>query len=287
MYREMRMTVIAALMVLSAAAAHGQTSADTLITVKEPRVVTVEKTDGSTTVTIKGSADDDFFNYRYSVSADTVGDMPVINLPFASYGGKSDGGSRAVYEYDCFRGVYAGAAIPVSGPDVIRTAFEVGVFQLAGLRVRRNRSDFSVGVGFGYRRTGFGSGMLAEKSGDALILSPTPEGASDASSSISSWAIHVPLLYTQRIYRSLGFSLGVVANFNFHTTASSEYRTGDTKYSWSVKGLHQRMLTPDLILTVGSVNNAGVYVKWSPMKPFKSKYGPGWNTVSVGLSLAF
>ncbi len=65
------------------------------------------------------------------------------------------------------------------------------------------------------------------------------------------------------------------------------YHLGDTKYSRTFKGLHQRLLTPDLLLTVGAIDNAGIYLRWSPVKPFKSIYGPGYTTLSLGFSLGF
>lgn len=280
-----KMIVIAAVMGAAALKAVGQAPADTLITVESPAEVTVEKKDGGTVVTVKGSASDERFNYRYSVSPDTVADMPFFNIPFT--GSQTLPDNRTVRELDFFRGVYAGALIPMSGPSALKTSWEVGLNQILGYRVRRRGSDFSLGLGLGYRRIGVGKGLVTEKAGDALVLLPAPDEATDVSARIESALIQIPLLFTQRICRTFGFSFGVVANFNIYTAASMNYHIGDTKFSKTVKGLHQRILTPDLILTVGSVNNAGVYVRWSPVKTFKSIYGPGWNTLSVGVSLAF
>ena len=280
-----KMIVIAAVMCAAALKAVGQTPADTLITVESPAEVTVEKKNGGTVVTVKGSASDARFNYRYSVSPDTVADMPFFNIPFT--GSQTLPDNRTVRELDFFRGVYAGALIPMSGPSALKTSWEVGLNQILGYRVRRRGSDFSLGIGIGYRRIGVGKGLVTEKAGDALVLLPAPDEATDVSARIESALIQIPLLFTQRICRTFGFSFGVVANFNIYTAASMNYHIGDTKFSKTVKGLHQRILTPDLILTVGSVNNAGVYVRWSPVKTFKSIYGPGWNTLSVGVSLAF
>lgn len=280
-----KMIVIAAVMGAAALKAVGQAPADTLITVESPAEVTVEKKDGGTVVTVKGSASDERFNYRYSVSPDTVADMPFFNIPFT--GSQTLPDNRTVRELDFFRGVYAGAVIPMSGPSALKTSWEVGLNQILGYRVRRCGSDFSLGLGLGYRRIGVGKGLVTEKAGDALVLLPAPDEATDVSARIESALIQIPLLFTQRICRTFGFSFGVVANFNIYTAASMDYHIGDTKFSKTVKGLHQRILTPDLILTIGSVNNAGVYVRWSPVKTFKSIYGPGWNTLSVGVSLAF
>lgn len=280
-----KMIVIAAVMCAAALKAVGQTPADTLITVESPAEVTVEKKNGGTVVTVKGSASDARFNYRYSVSPDTVADMPFFNIPFT--GSQTLPDNRTVRELDFFRGVYAGALIPMSGPSALKTSWEVGLNQILGYRVRRRGSDFSLGIGIGYRRIGVGKGLVTEKAGDALVLLPAPDEATDVSARIESALIQIPLLFTQRICRTFGFSFGVVANFNIYTAASMNYHIGDTKFSKTVKGLHQRILTPDLILTIGSVNNAGVYVRWSPVKTFKSIYGPGWNTLSVGVSLAF
>lgn len=288
MYKEMKKELVTAvaMIVVAASAAVAQTAeSDTLITVTSPREVTVSKMLGSTVVTIKGSADDDRFHYSYWVSADTVTDMPVFNFPFA--GSVSVPDNRVVRSFDFFRGFYIGILFPQSDRSLLKTSMEAGINQIAGYRIRRRGAEFSVGVGFGYRQTNVSDAVVTDKSGDALVFVPAPEDAVDRSSNIRSWAIHVPVLYTQRIWRTFGFSFGVVANFNFYTTASSEYMIGDTKYSKTVKGLHQRVLTPDLLFTVGSINNAGIYVKWSPVKAFKSVYGPAYSNLSVGVSFAF
>lgn len=285
MHNDMKKRFLAVMMAFAALTAGGQAPADTLITVESPRSVTVEKTDGSTVVTIKGSSSDELFNYRYSVSPDTISDAPLLNIPFT--GMANLGHTRTVTSVDCFRGFYGGAVIPLSAPDAIKTSMEFGVDRIVGLSVSRRGADFSMGLGIGYRYIGIGRGCVADKQGDALVLMSAPDGAADVSSRIDSWAIRIPMLYTQSIHRSFGFSLGVVANFNFHTTAHMNYNIADVAYSKSVKGLHQRILTPDLVLTVGAINIVGAYIRWSPVKTFKSAYGPGWTSLSVGISTAF
>lgn len=281
----MMMRFLTAIFALSALSANAGTPADTLITVRSPHAVTVEKTDGSTVVTIRGSESDGRFNYRYAVSPDTVSEAPLINIPFT--GVTTPSAPRTVTSVDCFRGFYGGAVIPLSAPSAVRTSLEFGVDRIIGVRLSRRGADFSTGVGLGYRRTAIRRGCVADKLGDALVLIPAPESASDVTSYIDSWAIQVPFIYTQTIRRSFGFSLGVVANFNFHTTAGMKYSVGDISYTKSVKGLHQRILTPDIVFTLGAINIAGVYVRWSPVKSFKSAYGPGFTSLSVGVSMAF
>ncbi len=285
MHKIMKMRFSIVMLAFAALTAGASTPADTLITVESPRMVTVEKNGGSTVVTIKGSSSDELFNYRYSVSPDTLSDIPLLNIPFT--GASNLGHARTVTTLDCFRGLYCGAVVPLSAPEAMKTSIEAGIDMIVGIRMSRRGADFSVGLGMGYRRMGIGWGCVTDKEGDALSLMPAPDGATDVSSHIDSWSVRIPFLYTQSIHRAFGFSLGVVANFNFYTKAAMNYNIADATYSKSVKGLHQRILTPDLVLTVGAINIAGIYIKWSPVKSFKNAYGPGWASLSAGVTLAF
>ena len=281
-----KMRSLFALAIACALSASAQSEADTIITVDSPRQVTVTKTAETTCVNILGSRNDKNFNYSYTVATDSVTtDNIQFNLPFTSK--TAPRSNRTLRSVDGFRGIYVGMVFPQSDPDPMKLSFEIGINEVIGYSIRRHGAEFNFGLGLGYRGVAIGKNNLTEKEGDALLLTPAPDGATDCTASIQNYALHIPLLYTQRIHRSFGFSLGVVANLNIHTSADMSYHLGDTKYSRTFKGLHQRLLTPDRLLTVGAIDNAGIYLRWSPVKPFKSIYGPGYTTLSLGFSLGF
>lgn len=281
-----RILLTAVLAVVLSIPVQAISQADTVVSVVKPSRVAVIKSDGATVIHIDGAEDNDCFRYRYSVSVDTLeSDLPLFNFPFSDKRG--DSYARRQSEIDVLCGWYYGGLFPLSAPDPLRTSYEVGINRIIGYSMKRRGSEFSFGLGIGYRSVSVRRGVILSKDGDALVLASAPEGASDVSSYIESLAVQVPFVYTQHIYRSIGFSFGIVANVNFYTTAKMKYRIDDIRYSGSYKGLHQRLLTPDLLLTVGSVNNVGVYVRWSPVKPFKRAFGPAYTSLSVGLSLGF
>lgn len=288
-YNKMKIKSIAMIVCCAAVAgsAVAQIPADTVVEVRAPRTVMVTKSGETTTVSISGSKYDERFNYRYTVTPDSLadeGDELSFNFPFSN--NKSATG-KGVDEVCAFRGIYGGAVIPVDAPGAMNTSWEAGVTEVLGYSYRRGAHDINIGLGLGYRNLSIGDRTVVDKDGDALLLTAAPDDASDVSSHIESWALHVPVMYTLRIHRTFGFSIGVVANINFYTTASRKYSVDDVTYTKKFKGLHQRLLTPDVLFTVGSVGNAGVYVRWSPVTAFKRAYGPQYKTVSVGLSVAF
>ncbi len=258
---------------------------DTVIVVDNPKSVVVTDNGSVTMVEIQGSKNDPELNYRYTVEPDSVSAHEIpVNIPFLI---KPAAGNKVTGEVSALRGLYGGAVFRTSGPSVMGTSWEAGMNHVIGYGYRRRRAEFSVGVGFGIKTLMVGDGHIAVKEGDCLGLVPAPEGACSVESRVNSWAIHVPVAYTQRFYKSWGFQLAVVANFNFYTTASMSYKLGDITYSRKINGLHQRLLTPDVMLTIGSAGNLGVYVRWSPVKMFERRFGPVTNTISCGLSVGF
>lgn len=282
----MRIRCLFLALIAGVAAAWATEPADTVVSVADPHSVVVMQRGDSTVVDISGAGTNKRFKFHYAVAPDTVTDDGLsVDMPFFSR--PPVGKGRKMREVTAFKGIYGGMVFPVRDQGRLALSWEVGVNSLIGYSVRRGGAGVSVGVGFGYRRMAMDGNLILEKSGDQLIAGAAPEGTSDVSAHIGSWAIHLPVMYTQRLHRSFGFSIGVVANFNFYTTASMEYRSGDVKYSSSIKGLHQRILTPDILFTVGSVGNAGLYVRWSPVRSFSGRFGPEYSFVSTGVSLAF
>ncbi len=263
--------------------------ADTVISVSCPRSVVIVSDGSSKSVRINGINGVDGSYFDYSISADTSSapEPDRFLLPFVDTNTQTKHRQASVGKTSWCHGFYVGMSFGTADVDAMKTSWEIGLTQAIGYSLGKGGSEFSFGVGFGYRRTCLGAGYLPVKREDSLLLEKSPEDASSVSSRINSWAIHLPFMFTRRIHRSFGFKVGIIANFNFYTTASSRFTLSGASVKNRAKGLHQRMLTPDLLLSVGAVNKAGIYLRWSPVGQFKRQYGPEITYVSTGLTLGF
>lgn len=278
---------------LTAAALHAATDipADTVITVRNPDNITITSTDGKTAVSIRGSRNNPKFNYLYEIEADSTIDNEFgalsLSLPFSSAPERP--ARHGKHEILAFRDMQVGLSIPGNAPHGLGKGWEIGIMRIVAYSYTapNPKSSFSFGVGAMYRQWHLTNGYTLAGEGDALVFLPPVEGMTDQKATIKSASITVPIVYTQRLRHTFGFSLGVAANFNVCTKASSAYTDGNIRYSRSIDGLHQRILTPDFFLTIGSINNIGIYAKYSPVKFMKRIYGPQFTNFTIGLSLGF
>ncbi|MCM1348246.1 MAG: hypothetical protein NC338_02440 [Firmicutes bacterium] len=225
-------------------------------------------------------------NFEYVVNYDSIAaDKPAISLPFV--GNSLSAPSKT--EVSCFSDAYVGFVLPYHAPQAIRTSWEIGIGNMLGYRYNLGKSGAAVGfgVGFGVKTMVIRRGMDADRIGDSLCLLPAPEGASDVRTSLTEWNFQLPVYYRQRIYRSLAFKISVIMNYNIACKAKSKYMLDGVHYTKKVEGLHQRIITPDFVFTLGTLDFGGVYVRWSPVSMFKSSYGPQISTLSVGMSIGF
>lgn len=189
-----------------------------------------------------------------------------------------------------FKNIYIGSNNPEGGSTAgMKSSLEIGVANVVGGEWRPGpNTAFLLGLGFGFCRTGLEKTVTVGKENGALILLPSPEGVRNIKSHIQNFHFTVPLMLTQKIAGSFGLSLGAEMHLNTYTTAMSKYTEADgRKVKMSVKGLHQRIVTPSLVAILGWVDSAGIYLRYNPCNPWKEGYGPDYQTFGIGLSLAF
>lgn len=282
--------------VSSPATAATPAATDTLSVINNARSVVITTGASSTVIEIKCPPDENGEEIGYSLTIDVdscaspeSGQEPVwnLNLPFL----QQDKSAHKLHKLSLAgpRNLYAGAVIPLSAPDAVRTAYEFGLGMIAGASYRtgRNTPEISIGLGFGCSYTRIGHGFMLDKSDDILFIKPVHPGLSDVKSRIFSFRFEIPVMITQKLYRSLGFSAGAIINLNTYTTGSSEWNTGQIHHKVSYKGLQQRILTADLIAIVGLPDDIGAYVRYSPSGIFHTGYGPGFSRLSAGVSIGF
>lgn len=268
---------------------------DTLKVIDDARRVVVTRDAGTSTtsVTVIGSEESDDAYYNISTrSEQSLADNLALNDPDWSpafpFTASRHRASR--FKTTFFSNTYIGAAIPVSAPDGIQTSVEAGFLSIVGIsyRLGDHGTEMSIGAGMQYRQFAVGDGMRLDCDRRNLTLIPVSPDVDHYNSRIRSMGFTVPVMFTQKLYRSFGISLGAVLCLNSYTVASTEYHNRDGyTYNATFKGLHQRICTVDLMACVGAVNDIGVYVRYSPMRMFEKGYGPDMRAVSVGLTIGF
>ena len=106
-------------------------------------------------------------------------------------------------------------------------------------------------------------------------------------SNLNMWALQFPLMFRQKIYKSLAIRVGGIMNWNYRAQIHNKYNIGKTSYDITQKGLKQNKITFDLMAGL-SLGHTGIYCRYSPKELFKKGYGPEIkNTWTLGGIIAF
>lgn len=188
-----------------------------------------------------------------------------------------------------FKNMYVGGFMPYNSAEGIKSSWEIGVANVYAGAWRFTRGfNISLGAGFGYSRLNIGHDMQLTTQDGALILSPKPEDVVKTSGRISNFHLAVPLMFNFSLPGGPGLSIGAEAHLNTYATASMTYTMTDGhSYKSSLKGLHQRFVTPSFVAIFGIAEGIGVYYRVNPVSAWKSANGPDYRTNAVGVSLYF
>lgn len=187
-------------------------------------------------------------------------------------------------------GIYAGGLIPTGSHGAITGGWEIGVNNLimGEWLPGRGLPSLAIGLGFGWEMQTVGHGAILNSEHGRLFTLPAPTGIHDVKSRIRRFHFTIPLTVTIPIHRKFQMTLSPELHLNTYTTASASFSDNDGRHtSLSFKGLHQKIATVDLTAGLGFREAIGVYVTYSPMKPWKEGYGPQYHTIAVGASLNF
>lgn len=289
---------------MSQAYASAQTAeTDTVKVIPNVNTVTVTKEGNNTIVTARIPTDDNtgsFDQYTYKVSIDNNphdkavdADDIILKLPFIKNkeiepSRKKNGKWKTQRYITGLKYVYWGWNFNYAYKSGIKNCFELSVADFIGIDWRTSpKTTLGVGLGFGFNRVTTDDHMLFVKNGDALDVAVAPENAEVDYARWDMLRFQVPLMYSQKLSGNFGFALASIINFNTYSTATNRYKTGRTRYTETIKGINQRLLTVDLMATVGFVGNMGAYVKWSPMTAMQQKYGPSFRNFSIGVNFNF
>ncbi len=280
------LTILTALAIFAHAAAETpDIPADTVADIKNPAKVIVTENKSKTTVKVIGTESDPDYRFAYSITKDEQ-NSPVtgFSLPFIV---PEKSKTRSKHQTTGFTSIYIGAVMPYNTPECFRTSIEYGVSELIGYRYTPagSMASFGFGFGFGNRKFLIRRDMTVDCEDDAFILDHAPEGAVKVRSHLAVWNLQFPFYWRQRIHKSFGFKLTASMNLNVSVKGKSTWHEGNVKHTYKVKGLHQRIFTPELTFAIGDFGAFAAYTRWAPVKLFKHRFGPDVQSVSVGLML--
>lgn len=282
----MRVILLSIFAVMISVMSHAQEKTDTVKVIENAAEVNIVKRHGNIKVIVSDKAGNQEYEYEYAdmrsmapIDHDWMPSLPFLNQD--NRGGKV----KTVF----FGNTYIGMSVPTEETPGMTPSAEFGVSDLIGLSYAPTCQGFSIniGLGAGYRIQTLGDGKILSCENRILSTVTAPEGSKNLKSRIRSFSIQIPVMLTQKIYRTFGVSAGAIVMMNTYTTATSSYTTGNVTHKEIYKGLHQRFLTVELMAAIGSVGNAGFYVKYSPMDHFYKDYGPEYKTISAGITFGF
>lgn len=257
---------------------------DTVANIENPLKVIVTENGQKTEVKVEGTSSQPDYRFLYSITKETEEKgLPTLSTPFMSRSHRHYPRRETVVCND----MYFGIVTPYDTPEPFRTSIEYGVREFLGYRYTPGggTASFGLGVGAGNMKLFIRRHKKVGVENDMFELTDAPEGARNVHSHLMIWRLHVPFYYRQRIHRSFGFKISATMNFNVAAKAKTSYRLDDEKHTLKVKGLHQRLLTPDFTFAIGDFDAFSVYVRWSPVSVFKHRFGPEIKTLSFGLSM--
>lgn len=266
-------------------------ASDTVTVIEQPSQVIITETPNGVKVNVVGSKDDKASNYYYSVEHAANDKVTTkqskdwdVRYPFSD----KDSTSHWSVVTD---GFYMGAGISHS-LDYINNSFEIGLLNIVGLNYDSHHGQqISLGVGIHHKSYSFKRPFMLERNDSIGIIEigRYPDGVREKhrSSNLNQWALQFPLMFRQKIHKSLALKVGGIMKWNFKTHVNNHFEIDNTEYDITVKGIKQRKVTFDAIfgLTFGE---SGFYCRYSPNEVLKKGCGPvikdNW---SLGICIGF
>lgn len=276
------------------------TPADTVKIIPNAERISVTKQDNKTVITAFMPTDDDtgsLYKYTYEVTVDKNKSIDtddfILKFPFMkSNEDETESCDKKPFkprrDFTVMKYIYWGWNFNYDSKAGIKNSFELATADLIGIDWYTSRkTTLGIGLGFGFNRVTTADKMLFVKDGDALMVAPASSNTEVDFARWDTWRFQVPLMLSQKLSGNFGFGLATIVNFNTYSTATNRYEIDRIRYTETIKGLNQRLVTVDFMATLGFVNGIGAYVKWSPMTAMQKLYGPSFRNFSIGVNLNF
>lgn len=205
-----------------------------------------------------------------------------FSVPF--YGrlkdGKADGRERIT------PGNYGIAFISANTDAIVfdnRHSIEIFLNPIVGT-YRRGPHLFSYGIGISAKDLVIIEEMMTKTEDGKFVATDWPEYSKNRTSRLEVASVAFPVTYSYDISNGVGFTVGPVLNLNVYSSLTNRYKIDGEKQKVKYSKVHCNPVTVDLMLQI-NVQDFGFYVRYSPMNLMNTKYWPGFQQWSAGLTL--
>ncbi|MBQ8874783.1 MAG: hypothetical protein IJY60_05700, partial [Bacteroides sp.] len=263
-----KLLILALSLLIGGLGCYANTLQDTIIVVKNPNQVTIEKTRNSMSVKVEGSADNPDYYYLQKMEVDSTAAVITeeknadwdFTIPFI---GKKKENRKSRMNL-CVGGFGFGMVNAIDAPDDMNVdmgaSYELMWDNMLKLNYYVVPNTTSISMGFGmtwrnYRMTG--RTRFIQK-GDNLLLGSYPEGAEIKFSRLKVFSLTVPFMINQSLGRNVVLSVGPVINFNTHASLKTRYALNGEKVKEKSNDIHHSKMTIDLMAKL-RFKSIGVY----------------------------
>ena len=288
-----KLLILALSLLIGGLGCYANTLQDTIIVVKNPNQVTIEKTRNSMSVKVEGRADNPDYYYLQKMEVDSTAAVITeeknadwdFTIPFI---GKKKENRKSRMNL-CVGGFGFGLVNAIDAPDDMNVdmgaSYELMWDNMLKLNYYVVPNTTSISMGFGmtwrnYRMTG--RTRFIQK-GDNLLLGSYPEGAEIKFSRLKVFSLTVPFMINQSLGRNVVLSVGPVINFNTHASLKTRYALNGEKVKEKSNDIHHSKMTIDLMAKL-RFKSIGVYAKYSPSDVLNTDFGPKFRSFSTGIT---
>lgn len=153
-----------------------------------------------------------------------------------------------------------------------------------------------IGLGFDWRNYRMTNNQMFLKDGPTGVITVAPMNAENVGSTaaniepqfsrIHTFSLSVPLKFYYKISRKAHIAMGPELYFTPHASLKTRFKEDGNKVKLTDKNLHFNRFSVGLGAEV-SVCKIGVYYKYNPFNVLSSDFGPGFNSMTVGLKVGF
>lgn len=291
-----KLLILALSLLIGGLGCYANTLQDTIIVVKNPNQVTIEKTRNSMSVKVEGSADNPDYYYLQKMEVDSTAAVITeeknadwdFTIPFI---GKKKENRKSGMNL-CVGGFGFGMVNAIDAPDDMNVdmgaSYELMWDNILKFNYYVVPYTTSISMGFGmtwrnYRMTGR---ICFIKEGDNLVLGAYPENSEIKFSRLKVFSLMVPFMINQSLSRNIVLSVGPVINFNTHASLKTRYTLNGKKVKEISNDIHQNKMTIDLMAKL-CFRLIGVYAKYSPSNVLNTEFGPKFRSFSMGITLSY
>lgn len=263
---------------------------DTLV-IEDAKKVKIETRDTVQRIVISGTKEDPEFHYMQRISIPdtnavrrTMKSVKDFNKIAIKKNGKE---TKWSHSFHINIGLDAMLDAPEGFDFKVWPSFEVGIGSTWDWHPFGKQNEWSIGWGLNWRSYSTKNETYWAKTNDFMHMVPYAPEMKDRSTTLHTFALQLPLLYTHYFDKKQDWSitLGAIVNWNAEAVGQRDYELNGEDYEVETKKIGQRPITIDGYVRVDVPYLPAIYCKYCPMEFFKKDRGPKMHQLSFGICL--